>query len=128
NGTGTCNSSGTPGFQQGITVPKNPLESTSGQPVNGRCGYGTRIPLLVVSPWAKRNYVDHTLADQSSVLRFIEDNWLNGTRVQSNGGSFDNIAGTLNNMFNFEDQPGDASVRKIILDPTSGEVVNVPLR
>jgi hypothetical protein len=29
-------------------------------------------------------------------------------------------------MFNFEDQPGDASARKLILDSTSGEVVNVP--
>src|SRR5262249_28108962 len=42
---------------------------------NGRCGYGPRQPFLVVSPWAKQNFVDHTLTDQSSVLRFIEDNW-----------------------------------------------------
>ena len=42
----------------------------------GRCGYGPRLPLLVISPYAKQNYVDHTVMDQSSVIRFIEDNWL----------------------------------------------------
>ena len=55
-----------------------PLNGNFGQPVWGRCGYGTRMPLLVVSPFAKRNFVDHTLTDQTSVLRFIEDNWLDG--------------------------------------------------
>src|SRR5579864_3696360 len=41
----------------------------------GRCGYGPRLPLLVISPYAKANYVDDTVTDQSSILRFIEDNW-----------------------------------------------------
>ena len=36
---------------------------------------GPRLPLLVISPYAKHNFVDHTLTDQSSILRFIEDNW-----------------------------------------------------
>ncbi|MGA2420343.1 MAG: alkaline phosphatase family protein, partial [Candidatus Acidiferrum sp.] len=40
-----------------------------------RCGYGPRLPLLIVSPYAKNNIVDHTLTDQSSVVRFIEENW-----------------------------------------------------
>ncbi len=40
-----------------------------------RCGYGPRLPFLVISPYAKQNNVDHTLTDQTSVLRFIEDNW-----------------------------------------------------
>ena len=48
----------------------------------------------MISPFAKRNHVDHTLTDQTSVLRFIEDNWLSGERIQP-GGSFDTIAGTL---------------------------------
>ena len=34
----------------------------------GRCGYGPRLPLLVISPFARRNYVDHSLTDQTSVL------------------------------------------------------------
>ena len=63
-------------------------------------GPGFRVPLLVVSPYAKKNFVDHTLTDQSSILRFVEDNWLNGARIQA-GGSFDTIAGSIENMFQF---------------------------
>jgi len=40
-----------------------------------RCGRGPRQPLLMISPWAKQNYVDHTLTDQASLLLFIEQNW-----------------------------------------------------
>ena len=38
-------------------------------------GDGTRIPLIVVSPYAKRGHVDHTYADHVSLLKFIEKNW-----------------------------------------------------
>jgi len=61
----------------------------------GRAGYGPRLPLLVISPFAKKNFVDHTITDQSSILRFIEDNWKLGTL---GGGSFDALAGSLLNM------------------------------
>ena len=43
--------------------------------VEDRCGYGPRVPVLVISPYAKTNFVDHSLTDQSSILLFIEDNW-----------------------------------------------------
>jgi hypothetical protein len=47
------------------------------------------------------------LIDQSSVVRFIEDNWLNGERLQP-GASFDTIAGSIENMFDFTGiRPGD---------------------
>jgi phospholipase C len=49
-----------------------PLAYSSGNPIEGRCGYGPRLPLMVISPWARQNFVDSTLTDQSSVLRFIE--------------------------------------------------------
>jgi phospholipase C len=65
----------------------------------GRCGYGPRLPLLVISPWAKANYVDHAVTDQTSILRFVEDNWLQGTRIGQ--GSFDALAGPINGMFDF---------------------------
>jgi phospholipase C len=120
NGPGVCNTSN--GFQQGKTTPATPLNGAFGQPVQGRCGYGTRMPLLVVSPFARRNHVDHTLTDQTSVLRFIEDNWLNGERIQV-GGSFDTIAGTLNNMFDFDRD--DDEPRRVILDEATGVVVSV---
>jgi len=38
-------------------------------------GFGIRVPLLVISPYAKRGYVTHELGEFSSVLRFIEDNF-----------------------------------------------------
>jgi phospholipase C len=120
NGPGLCNTNN--GFQQGKAVPAEPLNGNFGQPAWGRCGYGTRMPLLLVSPLAKRNYVDHTLTDQSSVLRFIEDNWLSGERIQP-GGSFDTIAGPLDNMFNFDDRD-DGGPRKLVLDEATGVVVS----
>ena len=38
-------------------------------------GDGTRIPLILVSPYAKQGYVDHTYYDHVSLLKFIEHNW-----------------------------------------------------
>jgi len=38
-------------------------------------GDGTRIPLLVVSPWTKPGHISHRYADHASVLKFIERNW-----------------------------------------------------
>jgi|tagenome__1003787_1003787.scaffolds.fasta_scaffold20989078_3 phospholipase C len=86
---------------------------------NGRCGFGPRLPLLVVSPWAKRNFIDDTITDQSSILRFIEDNFDLG---RLGNGSMDAIAGTLNNLFDFDDKPKRA--RRLILEPTTGTVVD----
>jgi phospholipase C len=119
NGPGVCNSSN--GFEQDRHTSSKSLNGTFGQPVWGRCGYGTRQPLLVISPFAKRNFVDHTLTDQSSVLRFIEDNWLNGERVQA-GASFDTIAGPIDNMFDFDHRTEDHP-RRLFLNPENGSVV-----
>ena len=85
---------------------------------NGRCGYGPRQPFLVISPFAKKNYVDHRVTDQSSVIRFIEDNW-RVSRV--GGGSTDAIAGTINGFFDFDKH---GSARKLLLDPSTGRVVD----
>jgi phospholipase C len=90
----------------------------------GRCGYGPRLPLLVISPWARYNFVDHTLTDQTSVLRFIEDNWLDGQRIGN--GSFDTIAGSIDNMFNFL-QNGWNGV-PYILSTSTGEVLENGLK
>jgi phospholipase C len=81
----------------------------------GRCGYGPRQPFLVISPFAKRNFVDHTITDQSSVVKFIEDNWLGGERIP---GSFDSIAGSITNMFDFDRFREDGI---LILNPNTGE-------
>jgi phospholipase C len=118
NGPGVCNTSN--GFQQGKPNLAPMLNGNFGHPAWGRCGYGTRQPLMVISPFAKRNYVDHTLTDQTSVLRFVEDNWLHGERIQPDG-SFDTIAGTLDHMFDFDDRDEDHP-RKLILDEATGAV------
>ncbi|GAB6852055.1 phospholipase C [Paraburkholderia kururiensis] len=108
NGAGVCGSG---------TAPNG----VNGKPVNGRCGPGTRIPFLVISPWAKTNFVDHTLINQSSVVRFIEDNWLNGQRL--GGGSADASAGSMMNLFDFTGTPKTSPV---FVDPTQGTVVATP--
>jgi phospholipase C len=109
NGAGTCGTS---------TAPLG----VKGAPVNGRCGPGTRIPFVVISPWAKVNYVDHTQISQASVVRFIEDNWLNGARL--GGGSFDATAGSINGMFNFS---GAGNNPTLFVDPNLGTpVASVP--
>jgi phospholipase C len=82
----------------------------------GRCGYGPRLPLLVISPWARQNFVDHSVTDQTSIIHFIEDNWLGGQRLGS--GSFDGVAGSIVPMFRF------GSIRSngtLLLDPNTGE-------
>ncbi|HWG70200.1 MAG TPA: alkaline phosphatase family protein [Steroidobacteraceae bacterium] len=84
----------------------------------GRCGYGPRLPLLVVSPWARRNFVDHTLTDQSSILRFVEDNWLGGKRLGA--GSFDSLANPIDHMFQF-DRP--QNIEPFYLDPSTGNPI-----
>src|ERR687885_278816 len=84
-----------------------------------RCGYGPRQPLLVISPYAKSNFVDHSLTDQSSIIKFIEDNWQLG-RIGDQ--SFDARAGSLGNMFDFD--PNDKPAPKLFLDPTTGLVLN----
>jgi phospholipase C len=82
----------------------------------GRCGYGPRLPFLVVSPFARRNFVDHTVTDQTSIIRFIEDNWLEGTRI--GGGSFDALANSIVQMFNFTQESSDS---RLILNPSTGQ-------
>ncbi len=89
-----------------------------GKVAQGRCGYGPRLPLLVISPYAKQNYVDHTLTDQTSVLRFIEDNWLSSQRIP---GSFDAIAGTIQNMFNFNMFSNPPNNTPYLLNTTTGQ-------
>jgi phospholipase C len=102
NGPGKCGSTTTPPAQ------------------NDRCGVGPRQPLLVISPWAKQNFVDNTFTDQASVPRFIEDNW--GLNRIGNE-SADSAAGTLMNAFDFNQKSGHAPA--VILNDQNGEVTKV---
>jgi phospholipase C len=80
-----------------------------------RCGHGPRLPLLLISPYAKVNYVDHAVLDQTSILRFIEDNWGLG---QIGDDSFDAKAASMLNMFDFS---GGHQAGKLFLDLSTGE-------
>jgi phospholipase C len=81
----------------------------------GRCGYGPRLPFLVISPFSRPNFVDHTLTAQVSAIRFVEDNWLGGQRIQ---GSFDAITNSIDSMLDFRrPQPNPP----LLLDPSTGE-------
>lgn len=87
-----------------------------------RCGYGPRQPFMVVSPYAKSNFISHKVSDQSSVLKFIEDNFKTGSIPDTLGQeSFDAIANPVNDMFDFDNHGGTP---KVCLDPTSGKVVS----
>jgi phospholipase C len=107
-GTGACGVQG--------TTPQLPGLISGTQPVQGRCGYGVRTPLMVMSPWARPNFVDHTLTDQSSVLLFIEQNWNLG---KIGGGSFDAIANPINAMFDFS-QGTSQNTTPLLLNPNTG--------
>jgi phospholipase C len=88
----------------------------------GRCGYGPRQPFVVISSWAKKNAVDPTVTDQSSITRFIEDVFLSSQRI--GGGSFDSIAGSLTNMFNFTNGAVVPNPNVVLLNPTTGAVTS----
>jgi phospholipase C len=105
-GTGTCGSNLS-------RVPRN----NAGAPEQARCGVGPRIPMLVISPYAKRNFVDSAFTTQSSVIRFIEYNWLAGKRLGN--GAADSWSGPLDNMFDFS----HANSARLILNPKTGEPV-----
>ncbi len=98
-----------------------PGKCGNGAPLNGiqgRCGYGPRIPLLVISPYAKQNFVDHTLTDQSSIIHFVEDNWGLG---RIGNGSFDAVSGSIENMFDFSGRQDVSGDDVLFLNPMTGE-------
>jgi phospholipase C len=78
-----------------------------------RCGFGPRQPLLVVSPFARRNFVDHTTMGQASILRFVEDNWSLGRLGDQ---SFDARDASLAGLFDF-----GARNQRLMLDPATGQ-------
>jgi phospholipase C len=89
----------------------------------GRCGFGPRLPMMVISPFAKKNFIDHNLSDQSSIINLVEYNWglpgipgsadqLLAKRDRKHGRPFD-LAG----MFSFRGTPNG----QLILNPSTGQ-------
>ena len=78
-------------------------------------GYGLRVPGMVISPYAKRGYVDHQTLSFDAYDKFIEDDFLNGQRIDpATDGRPDprpdvreneKILGNLVNDFNFNQSP-----------------------
>jgi phospholipase C len=83
--------------------------------IQGRCGFGPRLPLLVISPWARSNFVDSSLTSQTSIISFAEDNW----GLPRIADSYDASTGSIASMFNFNSkQHGNG---KLFLDPSTGQ-------
>ena len=86
----------------------------AGLPV--RCGFSQRLPMLVISPWSRTNYVSHQLTNTASIIKFAENNWLGGKRI--GGGSYDAISNSLSGMLQFF----APHIAPVILNPTTGAV------
>jgi phospholipase C len=91
----------------------------------GRCGFASRLPMIVISPWAKTNYVDHNVSDQASMINFVEYNW----HLSGIPGSFDQALASkdaqegipfdLAGMFDFRQM---SSQPTFPLDPATGQI------
>ena len=91
----------------------------------GRCGFGPRQPLLLISPFARPNFVDHSLSSAASIINLVEYNW----RLPSISGSADQLLSErhrfesrerpfdLADMFNFKHSDGNG---ELILNPKTG--------
>jgi len=94
------NGSADPATDQAVctTAAAKPATAPAGGYAD-RCGPSQRLPFVLISPFAKRNYVSHTKLEQPSVLKFIEQNW----GVSGIGDhAFDSRANTFTAMFDFQ--------------------------
>ncbi len=110
--------SGQCGGTQGTGETGTPLAGEQ-----GRCGFGPRLPLLVISPYAKKNAVDHNLIDQASMINFVEHDWglpgIPGSADQVLAGkdASEGIPYDLAGLFEFEGKKDG----KLFLNPTTGQ-------
>ena len=88
---------------------------------SGRCGYSQRLPMVVISPYTRENYLSNDLTDTTSVVKFIEDNWLHSERIP---GSFDATSGSLDAPGGLLDFHAYPHFRPVILNPATGAVVS----
>ncbi len=74
-------------------------------------GLGPRVPLLVISPWAKKGFIDSTTYEFASVLKFIETAYGLPSMTER-----DAAADDMTGAFDFESEI-DPADRKLILEP-----------
>jgi phospholipase C len=83
-------------------------------------GYGLRVPALLISPYARRGYIDHQILSSDAYLKFIEDDFLHGRRINPHtDGRPDSrpdvrenarILGNLVRDFDFDQKPRPALI------------------
>ena len=94
----------------------------------GRCGFGPRLPMLVISPYARVNHVDSNLTDQASIINFVEYNWHlpgipgSADRILSKRDRFERLPFDLAGMFQFR-HPRAA---RVTLNPVTGQPDSAP--
>ena len=96
-------------------------------PIVDQNGYGLRVPALVISPYAKKNYIDHQTLSFDAYVKFIEDDFLAGQRLDPlTDGRPDPrptvretvpILGSLASDFDFTQAPR----APLVLTPAAGE-------
>jgi phospholipase C len=79
-------------------------------------GLGPRVPMLIISPWAKEGYIDKTTYEFSSVLKFIEEAYDLECMTAR-----DCNASNMFEAFDFTQTPDNADRRKLILEERSCE-------
>jgi phospholipase C len=87
-------------------------------------GYGLRVPAMVISPYARKGYIDHHIYSSDAYLKFIEDDFLGGSRLDPKTDKRPDprpdvredaaILGDLTSDFNFSQRP-----RRPLLLPTN---------
>ncbi|CCH77662.1 Phosphoesterase [Nostocoides japonicum T1-X7] len=109
----------------GSTSTDAAICTDSGAPIaggyQGRCGPGPRLPLLVISPYAKTNYVGHAPIEQASIIKFVEDNWFM-PRVGDH--SFDARARSMKGLFDFT----QSNNKRVILNQRGAVTSITPIR
>jgi acid phosphatase len=85
-------------------------------PKGDRWGPGSRIPAIIISPYAKKGFVDHTQYDTTSILKFIENRY--GLAPLT---SRDAAAKDLSNAFNFKQPRGGGANQPATLPNTGGD-------
>jgi phospholipase C len=89
----------------------------------GRCGFGPRLPMMVISPFAAQNHIDHNMSDQASIPNFVEYNWrlpaISGSADHglSSTDSSEGIPFDLAGLFDFH----GPRAQRVLLDPSSGQ-------
>ena len=84
-------------------------------------GLGIRVPMMMISPYAKPGYVDGELGEFSSILRFIEDNWSLRPFLTKR----DRMANNLMREFDFGQKPRDPLIQPLS-DACEGPVWDAP--